>query len=344
MNRTVRQLAALVGGEVLGDGDVTIESARTLSDAGPGDLTFVDGERNLHVWHACVAAAAVVPQGVPLNGRPIIRVADPKVAFGTIVQALKLARSSSSTGRIDPTAHLHPSAIIGPDATIGPFAVVGEGTVIGARCHLHAGAVVGHFCTLGDDVILHPHSVLYDDCRLGDRVTIHANAVIGADGYGYKVHQGKNLKVPQLGCVEIGDDVEIGACTTIDRGTFGPTRIGEGTKIDNQVMIAHNCQIGKHNLIVSQVGIAGSTTTGDNVIIAGQCGVGDHLTIGDRVVIGALAGVFRDVPADSRVLGNPARPIKETLRIVASIQKLPGLVRDMQRVKRKVDLAEGDGE
>ena len=154
--------------------------------------------------------------------------------------------------------------------------MVGEGAVLGARCQIHAGAFVGRDCRLGDDVVLHPHAVLYDDCTLGHRVIIHANAVIGADGFGYRTQNGRHVKVPQLGRVEIGDDVEIGACTTIDRGTFGPTRIGAGTKIDNLVMIAHNCQIGRHNLLVSQVGIAGSCTTGDYVVMAGQSGMADH--------------------------------------------------------------------
>jgi len=340
-------LAALVGGEVLGNGELVIQSARTLSEAGPGDLTFVDGDRNLGAWQSCTASAAVVPQNIPLNGRPLIRVADPLIAFGTIVQALRASRASPITHRIDPTAHLHPSAIVGENATIGPFVVVGEGSVIGARTQLCAGAVIGRFCTLGDDVVLHPHVVLYDDCRVGSRVTIHANAVIGADGYGYREHDGKHVKVPQIGFVEIGDDVEIGACTTIDRGTFGATRIGSGTKIDNQVMIGHNCQIGQHNLLVGQVGIAGSTTTGKNVTIAGQSGIGDHITIGDRVLIGALSGLNRDVPADSRILGTPARPIKETMRILLSIERLPGILNDVRNMKRKLGMHEqtdGDAE
>ncbi len=347
VNRTVRQLAALVGGEVLGDGEIVIRSARTLFEAGPGDLTFVDGIRNLEAWYHCAASAAIVPPSIPLNGRPLIRVADPLIAFGTIVQALRADRASPVTQRIDPTAHLHPTAVIGEDATIGPFVVVGEGSAIGARSQLCAGTVVGRFCTLGDDVVLHPNVVLYDDCRIGSRVTIHANAVIGADGYGYRATNGRHVKVPQIGCVEIGDDVEIGACTTIDRGTFGATRIGSGTKVDNQVMIGHNCQIGKHNLLVGQVGIAGSTKTGDNVTIAGQCGVSDHITIGDRVVVGALSGVIKDVPADSRVLGTPARPIKEAVRIVKSIDRLPGLISDVRQLKQKLgmlDKADGVAE
>src|SRR5205807_3439123 len=165
-----------------------------------------------------------------------------------------------------------------------PFAAVGEGTVVGARCRLHSGAVVGRHCRLGDDVVLYPNAVLYDGTVLGSRVIIHANAVIGADGFGYRLQNGRHVKVPQLGHVELGDDVEIGACTTIDRGTFQATRIGAGTKIDNLVQIGHNCKIGRHNLLVSQMGIAGSSTTGDYVVMAGQVGIADHIHIGDRAV------------------------------------------------------------
>lgn len=335
---TVRELAAWVGGEVIGDGDVPIRAARPLTEAGPGDLTFVETDRHFASWETSSASAAIVPTSIPVNGKPLIRVADPLSAFATIVLALRGTQTSTQTGRIDPTAIVHPTAQLGSEVTIGPFAIVGEGAVLGARCELHPGVQVGRNCLLGDDVTLFPHVVLYDDCILGDRVTIHAQAVIGADGFGYRTHQGKHLKVPQLGRVEIGNDVEIGANTTIDRGTFGATRIGEGTKIDNLVMIGHNCQIGRHNLIVSQVGLAGSVTTGDHVVLAGQVGVADHLTIGGRTVIAAKSGVAQDVPADSRMFGTPARPIREEQRIHMASAKLPEMLRDWRRIKKALNL------
>src|SRR5204862_8014669 len=170
----------------------------------------------------------------------------------------------------------------------------------------HSGGALGRFCRLGDDVTIYPNAVLYDATEVGHRVVIHANAVLGADGFGYRLQNGRHAKVPQLGHVEIGDDVEIGACTTIDRGTFQATTIGEGTKIDNLVQVAHNCQIGKHNLFVSQMGIAGSSTTGDYVVIAGQAGITDHVHIGTGAVIGAKSGVTKDVTAGQRTLGAPA--------------------------------------
>lgn len=225
--------------------------------------------------------------------------------------------------------------------SVGPFAVVGENSEIGANTTLHAGAVVGRFCKLGDDVVLHPHAVLYDECVLGNRVVIHGNAVIGADGFGYRVQSGRHVKVPQLGWVEIEDDVEVGACTTIDRGTFGPTRIGAGTKIDNLVMIGHNCNIGKHNILCSQVGIAGSTTTGDYVVMAGQVGVADHLTIGDRVTIMAKSGVSGNISGGAQVLGMPALPHREQARIMLTMEKLPEIRKDVNRIKKHLGIEDG---
>lgn len=342
MTRTVRQLAEQVRGEVAGNGDLPIADARTLSEAGPGDITLVDGDRNLSAWHDCPAAAAVVPLGTPVNGRPLIRVPDPLAAFADIVLQFRRTLPPIPTGRIDPAASVHPTAVLGPDTSVGPFAVIGEGAVIGARCRIHAGASVGRFCTIGDDATLHPHAVLYDECTLGNRVTIHANAVLGADGFGYRTQDGKHVKVPQVGTVEVGDDVEIGACTTVDRGTFGPTRIGTGTKIDNLVMIGHNCRIGRHNLLVSQVGIAGSCTTGDYVVMAGQVGIADHVEVGGKSIIGAKAGVVKDVPEGSRLLGYPARSDKESLRIYLCLDKLPDLLKDMRKVKQSLGM--GDDE
>lgn len=337
MTVTVRQLAEWVRGEVLGDGDQLISDARPLADAQPGDITFVEHDRHLAAWHASRASAAIVPPGVPVNGRPLIRVADPLMAFVSIVQHLRGRPAHCETG-INPTAQVHPSVKLGTGVTIGPFAVVGEGTEIADNCSLHSSVVVGRFCKLGKDVVLHPHTVLYDDCIIGNRVTIHANSVIGADGFGYRIQDGRHIKVPQLGWVELEDDVEVGACSTIDRGTFGPTRVGTGTKIDNLVMIGHNCQIGRHNVLCSQVGIAGSSTTGDYVVMAGQVGVADHIVIGDQVTIAAKSGVPGNIASNSQVLGYPARPHKEQVRMMLTLEKLPEIRKDVQRIKKHLGL------
>ena len=336
MTVTVRQLAEWVRGELLGDGELSISNARTLTDARPGDITFVEHDRHLAAWHASLASAAIVPPNVPVNGRPLIRVADPLMAFALIVKQLRGRLPPAAA--ISPAAHVHPTAVLGPGASVGPGAVVGEGCQVGSNCTLLPGAVVGRFCKMGSDVTLHPHAVIYDDTIIGNRVTIHANAVIGADGFGYRQQDGRHVKVPQLGWVELEDDVEVGACSTIDRGTFGPTRVGAGTKIDNLVMIGHNCNIGKHNVLCSQVGIAGSSTTGDYVVMAGQVGIADHVEIGDQVTIGAQSGVAGDISSKSQVLGYPARPHKEQLRILLTMDKLPEIRKDVQRIKQHLGL------
>ncbi|HZT83478.1 MAG TPA: UDP-3-O-(3-hydroxymyristoyl)glucosamine N-acyltransferase [Gemmataceae bacterium] len=339
MSVTVQQLAALVQGQVHGDGSLVIHAARPLDEAGPGDITFIDNIKHAPQLCACRAAAVVAPETLPANGRTVIRARDPLAAFVAIVRHLHGHAEPPPHG-IDPRAFVHPTATVGPDPSIFPFACVGEGTVIGARCRIHSGAVVGRRCRIGDDVTLYPSAVLYDDTVLGHRVTVHANAVLGADGFGYRFQDGRHVKVPQLGNVEVGDDVEIGACSTIDCGTFQATRIGAGTKIDNQVQVAHNCRIGKHNILVSQVGIAGSSSTGDYVILAGQVGVADHVHIGDRALVGAQAGVTKDVPDGQRVLGAPATPEREQKRILMSLEKLPEMRRELRRIKQHLGLGD----
>lgn len=334
---SVRQLAALVQGEVVGDGDVEIHAARPLGEAGPGDITFIENTKHLGQLAGCQATAAIVPYNTSAALGALVRVADPLAAFIAIVKHFQ-GRAEPTIHGIDPHASIHPTAQVGPQASIHPFAVVGERTVIGARCRLHSGVVVGNDCRLGDDVVLYPHVVLYDGTIVGDRTIVHANAVLGADGFGYRTQQGRHVKVPQLGHVEIGADVEIGACTTVDRGTFQATRVGEGTKIDNLVQVGHNCRIGRHNLLVSQMGIAGSSSTGDYVVVAGQVGIVDHVHIGDGSVIGAQAGVTKDVPSGQHMLGSPATPLREQRRILMSLEKLPEIRRDQRRIKQHLGL------
>lgn len=337
MSATVRQLAELVQGEVQGNAEQVIIAARPLNQAEAGDITFLDNERHAHQLHSCRAAAVVTPRSLPTNGLTAIRVDDPLTAFINIVRHLH-SRPEESLQGIDPRATVHPTAQIGQDSSVHPLAIVGEGSVLGARCRLFSGVVVGRHCRIGDEVMLYPNVVLYDGTVLGHRVIIHANSVIGADGFGYRFQKGRHLKIPQLGNVEIGNDVEIGACTTIDCATFGATRIGEGTKIDNQVQIGHNCQIGRHNIFVSQVGIAGSSTTGDYVTLAGQVGVADHIHIGDRVLVGAQSGVYKDIPAGERCLGAPAVPEVEQKRLWVNLAKLPELRREVKQIKKKLGM------
>lgn len=322
---TVRQVADWIGGEVVGDGDAPLTGTATLGDAVAGDLTFVDGVKHLKKWAASAASAAVVPASFPVDPRPLVKVADPLAAFLKVVLTLRGDRTE--VREVHPTAVIHPTATLGPNPSLGPHAVVGAHTVVGANVTLHAGAVVGRYCRIGDDFTLHPNAVLYDDCVIGHRVTVHAGAVIGADGFGYRLVHGRHEKVPQVGIVELADDVEVGVNTAIDRGAVGATRVGVGTKIDNLVMVAHNCRLGRHNILVGQVGLAGSVTTGDYVVMAGQVGVADHTHIGDRAVLAAQCGVISDVPAGAEVFGSPAIPRREFLRMYVGMQKV-GVARD----------------
>ena len=348
---TVQLLAELVQGQVRGDGEQEITAARPLHLAGPGHISFVENERNLRHLKESRATAVLVPQSLlareaelaaartePLT---LVAVQDALTAFIAVMQMMHGQPPAPKLG-IDRLASIHPSAVVGPETDIHPFAVVSEGCRVGARCTIHSGVVLGRNCRLGDDVVLYPHVVLYDDTVVGNRVIVHANAVLGADGFGYRFHEGQHQKVPQFGAVEIEDDVEIGACTTIDRGTFQTTRIGRGTKIDNLVMVGHNCQIGRHNLFVSQVGIAGSTDTGDYVVLAGQVGVADHVHLADRTQVGARAGVHKDSSVGDRLLGAPARPEREAKRIFLCLDRLPGLCKDMDRVKQQLGIADAE--
>lgn len=342
MSLTVRQLAEWVNGEVVGDPDTPLHSPASLDDAKPGDFTFVvDGDKNLKAWVTSKASAAIVGPSVPADSRPVVRVADPIAAF--IGVALRLRGDRSHSPGVHPTAVIHPTARIGSNAHIAAHAVIGEGTTIGANATISSGVVIGRYCAIGDGVTLFPNAVVCDDSVFGNRVTVHANAVIGADGFGYRLVKGRHEKIPQVGTVELGDDVEIGACSTVDRGAVGPTRIGTGTKIDNQVMVAHNCRIGRHNILIAQAGLAGSCSTGDYVVLAGQAGVADHIHIGDRAVIGAQSGLIGDVPPDTEMLGSPAFPRRDYLRTVLAIQKLAELRDEVKALKKQLKELEARG-
>ncbi|HEV3023799.1 MAG TPA: UDP-3-O-(3-hydroxymyristoyl)glucosamine N-acyltransferase [Pirellulales bacterium] len=338
---SLAELAKLVGGDVLGEGSTAINGAATLSAARPGEISFVSSAEKAQRIAQTAASAVVVPRTLAPEKLPAIQVDDVAAAFAAIVRYFRPPRPERRSG-VSPLAVVSPTARFGDDVDIHPGATVGDDVEIGAGSTIHAGARLMAGCKLGPNVTIYPNAVLYENTIVGPRTTIHANAVIGAFGFGYSLVAGRHQPSAQLGHVELGADVEIGAGSTIDRGTYGATVIGEGTKIDNLVMIAHNCRLGRHNLICSQVGIAGSTTTGDYVTMAGKAGVRDHVHIGDRAVLGAQAGVPNDVPADAFVFGSPARPEREQKLIFAAIAKLPEMRQEFKALRAAVARLEAE--
>ncbi|TWT88560.1 UDP-3-O-acylglucosamine N-acyltransferase [Pseudobythopirellula maris] len=336
---TLARLAKLVGGTAVGIEASAITDAKPLDElfyeAQSGVITLVDSPDRVERLRESGAAAAVVPPGVEADGVPLLVVEDVHAAFSRIVRQFRPARAKAPTG-VHPTAVIAASASVAADVTIGPYAIVGEGSTIESGAAVGAHCVVGDGCQVGEGAKLFPRVTLYEGTVVGDRCQLHSGVVIGSFGFGYRQKEGKHTRAAQLGNVEIADDVEIGAGTTIDRGAYGPTRIGKGTKIDNLVQIAHNCQIGRHNLICSQVGIAGSTTTGDYVVMAGQVGVRDHVRIGDRAVISAMAGVPNDVPEDAVMLGAPAKPVREQKMQFAAMAKLPEMRKEFKAMRREL--------
>jgi UDP-3-O-[3-hydroxymyristoyl] glucosamine N-acyltransferase len=333
MATQLAELARLVDGRLAGDGRIEISGAATLAHAGPGEISLLDNGDKRKMVDRTKAGALVVPSDLEMPDLPSIAVEDVHAAFVKIVCHFRPPRVARRLG-VSPQARVDPTAKLGQDVDVHPGANIGEDVTIGQGSTIHSGVTIMAGCRVGQQVTVFPNSVLYDDTIVGDRTVIHAAAVIGAYGFGYDSSSGRHVLSAQLGYVEIGADVEVGAGTTIDRGTYGPTTIGEGTKIDDQVMIAHNCHIGRHNLICSQVGIAGSSTTGDYVVMAGQVGIRDHVHIGHRAVLGAMAGVMNNIPDGATYVGVPATPMREQIVKQAALGRLPEMRRQLHQLQR----------
>lgn len=336
MKLSLGDLQQRVGGELEGERDVSITGVNDLRLAQPGDIAFAEHERYLEAAKASQASALVVTQDFPdLPGKNVLRVKAPRQSF---VQIMALFEE-----QVRPFDGIHPTAVIaeqgvciGEDVTIGEHVVIreqvklGNGTVIDSGVHVGAGVALGQQCIIG------PNVVLQRATRIGNRVTIHAGSVIGGDGFGYVWTGDHHRKIPQLGTVQIDDDVEIGCNVCIDRATFGVTRIHRGTKIDNLVQIAHNNDIGAHCILVSQVGLAGSVSLEDNVTLAGQVGVADHITIGRGATAAARTGVSKDIKPGEVSWGAPNRPMKQVLRELASLSRLPSLFKQVRALAERI--------
>jgi len=331
---TTAEVAAHLQGEVQGDPAASLTGFAPADRAQAGDLTFAENEAFFAQAEASAATAIIADTRFSSTRKTLIRVKNPRVAFAKVL-ALFFPEPAFAPG-IHPGAVVAGSAQIDPSAHVGPHCTIGERARIGANVVLESGNFVGEDSILGEDSRLFPNVVLYPRTELGQRVRIHAGTVIGSDGYGYVLDQGAHRKVPQIGQVIIGDDVEIGANVTVDRGALGATRIGRGTKIDNLVQIAHNVAIGEHCLLISQVGIAGSSKLGNYVILAGQSGVAGHLKIGNQVTVAAQAGVMHDIPDGEKWLGAPAQPDRQAKRQMIAVIQLPELMRRVAELEKKL--------
>ena len=330
---TLEAIRAQVGGTISGDAGTVITGLNNLESAQPGDLTFAESDAYAPKVRATQASAVIVPPGFPeWAGRALLRVPAPRIAF---IKAVSLFQSAAA-----PAPGVHRKAVIAPDAELGDRvtirecavvrskARVGAGTIIESGAHIGEGASVGAGCFIG------PNVVIMRGCRVGDRVILHAGAVIGADGFGFAWHEGRHLKIPQLGNVIIEDDVELGANVCVDRATFGSTIVKRGTKVDNLVQIAHNDLIGEDVIMSGQVGLAGSVTIGDRAVLAGKAGVVDHIVVGADARIGAASAVTKDVPPGQTWWGNPAREIGRTKRELAALGLLPRVLKKLQQAAR----------
>ncbi len=334
MHLTASQIAEQLQGKVHGDGSVELTGLAPADCAKPGDLTFAEKETYFQAAEESQATAILVAGEFASSKKVLIRVPNARVAVARLLPVF-FPPDQHAPG-VHPSATIAPSAQIDSTSHIGPNCVIGDRVRIGARSVLMGGNHLGRDCQIGDDACLFPNVVIYAKCQVGHRVSIHAGTVIGSDGYGYVFDEGRHRKMLQVGNVIIHDDVEIGANAAIDRGALGATVIGQGTKIDNLVHVAHNVTIGRHCLIMGQVGFAGSTRLGDYCVIASQSGIAGHLKLGTQATVGAKSGVMRDVPDKGTVLGIPAAPDKQAKRQMIAITQLPELIRRTRELEKQV--------
>ncbi|ATB32526.1 UDP-3-O-(3-hydroxymyristoyl)glucosamine N-acyltransferase [Melittangium boletus] len=342
--RRLGELATHVGGELLGDAGLLISGLNGLVEAGSGELSFYGNTRYRKQYDATRASAVLVGRdATPREGVSLVRVANPHLAFAQISRLFHPLPTYAAG--VSPGAHVHPEASVHPDATVMAGATVDKGARVGARTVLFPGVYVGEAAVIGEDCLLYPNVTVREHCVVGARVMLHASCVVGADGFGFAFNpEGargpEHYKVPQAGIVRIEDDVEVGACTTIDRATLGETVIGRGTKIDNLVQIAHNVKVGPLSLLCAQAGVSGSSELGTGVVLAGQVGVVGHIRVGDMAKVGAQSGVAQDVEDGQTVSGTPAMPHKEWLRASAALGQLGDLLKEVRTLRRRVEMLE----
>jgi UDP-3-O-[3-hydroxymyristoyl] glucosamine N-acyltransferase len=340
MEKPLYEIARLVGGKIVGDGDILITGVSGIKEARPGEITFIADSRYAHMLDTTQASAVIVSPEVAANGgKPLVRCGNPYLAFINLVNVWAAGQIPHPTG-IHPTAIVGDHVKLGKNVAIHAYAVIEDGAVIGDNAIVYPHTYIGRDSRIGNDTVIYHGVTIREKVSVGNRVIIHSGTRIGSDGFGFTPDGVSHHKVPQIGVVVIEDDVEIGANVTIDRATFGITRIGKGTKIDNLVQIGHNVTIGEHCIIVAQVGIAGSTEIGDRVTLAGQVGVVGHVKVGDNAVIAAKAGVTKSLPPNSRCSGVPAVPHEKWQKMIVSLRKLPEFLKRMRTLEKRLALLE----
>jgi UDP-3-O-[3-hydroxymyristoyl] glucosamine N-acyltransferase len=332
--KTLHELAIVLSGSIAGDGDVLIEQVRGIDEAGKGDLTFVSNAKYRKKLETTGASAILVSSGTQAVGKNLLIVEDPYIAFGKAL-SLFYPEDHGPIQRSEQT-FIDKTAVVSEDATVYPGVYVGPGARIDRSVVLYPGVFIGPEATVGEQSILYPNVTVYRKCLIGKRVILHAGVVVGGDGFGFAKPGQENIKIPQTGIVQIDDDVEVGANTTIDRATLGRTWIQRGVKIDNLVQIAHNVVIGEYSVIVAQVGISGSVKLGKGVILGGQAGLVGHIEIGDHAMVGAQSGIHKNVAPRQIVMGSPQRPHRDFLRIEACLSRLPEMRNTIVALQKKV--------
>ncbi|MCD4824231.1 MAG: UDP-3-O-(3-hydroxymyristoyl)glucosamine N-acyltransferase [Phycisphaerae bacterium] len=337
---TLQELTKMLGGELTGDGSGVVRGVASLEEAGPDEIGFLANAKYTSQVGTSKAAAVIVPEDYDGPGDSLIRCEDSYFAYRQAMVAFYGFRKPTFAG-VSPSASIDASAEIADGVTVGPFVTVSPGVTVAAGTVLYPGVFVGPGCKIGANCTIYPNVTLYDKTILGDRVTVHAGSSVGQDGFGYATHPNADGvvvhdKIPQAGWVELEDDVEIGACCSIDRATMGATVIGAGTKFSNQIAIGHGTKMGKHCLMVAQAGIAGSTMVGNYCVFAGQAGVVGHIRIGDGVRVGAQAGVTNDIEPGIEVLGSPAMPRAEARRVVMAATRVPELRNTVKKLMKQL--------
>ncbi len=332
--KTLQEIADHVGGTLIGDGSIIIESASTLDSAGDGQITFLSNPKYTPQVKTTNAAAVLVAEQVETNACQIIA-EDPYYAFMQTVVLLHGHRQHPNTG-VSPKASIADSAKIGDNCNIAQFATISDNAVIGDNCQIYPGVFVGPNARLGSDCVHYPNAVIYDGCQLGDRVIVQSNASVGQDGFGFATHKGAHHKIPQIGIVVLEDDTEIGAGAAIERGTLEDTIIGKGSKIGDSVVIGHGAKIGAHCLLVPQVGIAGTAQLGQYCVLGGQAAVVGHIKVGNMVKVGGQAAVINDVPDGMTIVGSPAIDANKAKRAYALIETLPDMRKKIKQLEKKL--------